>query len=260
MSKPRNIAVVEPYFKSMGEHSYTRPDYATSFRVNYQWLKFGEQNKKLAINKFSVFPENHYFLMNASVVYNNKEYKGGSFILTEPSDNTETILDKVFSSINKQLMENIKVDHPKFNEENILMCWFEKNTVRAVSKYEAVLTFYGSDLKILNQKELVNSIKKEIPAFKEVEEEEENKSIIELFTNVWDRERLFLHASFSSAYKHYVCEMNESFIFLNKEFVCDSHLFDIWFSVDGEHPFPLYHENYLFELAFMHGKQKFNKH
>ena len=255
MSKPRKIAVVEPYFKSMGEHSYTRPDHATSFRVNYQWLKYGDENKKLAINKFSVFPENYYFLMNASVLYNNKEYKGNSFILTEPSDNMQTILDKVFNSINKQLMENIKVDHPNFNDENILRCWFEKNTILALSKYKAVLLFLPSDLKILNQKELDSTLRKEIPAF-----EGEDKNIIELFHNVWDRERLFLHASFSTAYKQYVCEMNESFIFLNKEFVCDSHLFDIWFSVDGENPFPIYNENYLFELAFMHGKQKFNKH
>ena len=254
MSKPRNIAVVEPYFKSMGEHSYTRPDYATSFRVNYQWLKFGEQNKKLAINKFSVFPENHYFTSNARVNYNNKPYDAYSIVTAETGDNMHSILVKVFQDLNHQLLDAIKAADPYYNDDVfILKFYLENNTLSARSLFGGRIGFGANAQKLLNQEKTPDVVL--IP----LEYENEHGLIvvdekIELFKNVWDRERLFLHASFSEANKHYVCEMNESFIFLNKEFVCDSHLFDIWFTDDGEHPFPLYHENYLFELAFMRGK------
>ena len=251
MSKPTKIAVVEPYFKSMGEHSYTRPDYATSFRVNYQWLKFGDENKKLAINKFSVFPVNYYFTTGVTVNYKDKLYEVESLVMLDKNNNMDDVLDCAFDDLNEQLHDEIQKDHEDFDDTKLLKFWFANGTFSVRAKYDTVFWFKPNALKVLNQKdvsetkwfEMTGSINK-----------------VELFHGVWDRERLFLHASFSSAYKHYVCEMNESFIFLNKEFVCDSHLFDIWFSVDGEHPFPLYHENYLFELAFMHGKQKFNKH
>ena len=248
MSKPRKIAVVEPYFKSMGEHSYTRSDYATSFRVNYQWLKFGEQSKKLAINKFSVFPENYYFTSDAHLFYYNKQYHAYSIVTANISGNLNSILVEAFEDLNHQLVDAIKLDHPNYKEKIILRFYLEKNTLSAKSLYEGRIGFEADAQKLLNQKALYPRLSFD---FDDTRPDEK----IELFTNVWDRERLFLHASFSEANKNYVCEMNESFVFLNKEFKCESHLFDIWFSVDGEHPFPLYHENYLFELAFMHGKK-----
>ena len=246
MSKPTKIAVVEPYFKSTGEHSYTRPDYATSFRVNYQWLKFGEQNKKLAINKFSVFPENRYMTTGATVNYKNKLYEVESIVLVEQHKNMDEILQEVFEDLDEQIHDEINKVHQDFDDMFALKYWFVNGTLSVRAKYDTVLWFQPNALKVLNQKDVIEQKWFEIPG-----------SIykVELFHGVWDHERLFLHASFSEANKHYVCEMNESFIFLNKEFVCDSHLFDIWFTTDGEHPFPLYHENYLFEIAFMHGKK-----
>ena len=245
MSKPRNIAVVEPYFKSMGEHSYTRPDYATSFRVNYQWLKFDEQGKKLAINKFSVFPENRYFTVSVGIMYKGKPYDADSLVMLEQNDNLDVILKEVFEDLNDDLCDQIQKNEESFTDNFMLKYWFVDNTLSVRSKYPASLIFEPNALKVLNQQDVVEN--KQFAVNADVK--------TELFHGVWDREKLFLHASFSEANKHYVCEMNESFIFLNKEFKCDSHLFDIWFTTDGEHPFPLYHENYLFELAFMHGKK-----
>ena len=254
MSKPRKIAVVEPYFKSMGEHSYTRPDYATSFRVNYQWLKFGEQNKKLAINKFSVFPETYYFSADVSLIYPVKEHRVYSTVMAERGDSIHTTLVKVFEDLNHQLVEAIKSELPNYTETMVLKFYLENNILSARCKYGGFIRFGENAQKMLNQKET-----SEYVSFALEYDAGEHGIIydekIELFHGVWDREKLFLHASFSEANKYYVCEMNESFIFLNKEFVCDSHLFDIWFSVNGENPFQLYHENYLFELAFMRGKK-----
>jgi hypothetical protein len=50
---------------------------------------------------------------------------------------------------------------------------------------------------------------------------------------VWDRVQLFLHASFSGSKYNYVCENNESYHKLAKQYRLLYDSFDVWFSIDG---------------------------
>jgi hypothetical protein len=47
---------------------------------------------------------------------------------------------------------------------------------------------------------------------------------------VWDRVQLFLHTSFSETKYNYVCENNESYNKLAKEYPLLYYSFDVWFS------------------------------
>ena len=45
---PPRISIDEPYFRQDGEYSFSRPEYARSYKVNYKWTRDLHENKKLA--------------------------------------------------------------------------------------------------------------------------------------------------------------------------------------------------------------------
>jgi hypothetical protein len=76
-----------------------------------------------------------------------------------------------------------------------------------------------------------------------------------LFQYVWDRQQLFMHATFSPARNWYVAEMNETYQFAEKDYAFDGAQFDVWFSLDGRVPFVLHNDDYMFELQFDTGEK-----
>ena len=80
------------------------------------------------------------------------------------------------------------------------------------------------------------------------------------FNNVWNRDGLFVHASFSNSQRHYVCLSNEFWDKPNKYFYDNVHgnEFYLYFTTDGTNKVTPWYANKLLELSFILRTPAFN--
>ena len=259
--------IEEPYFRHDGRPSVSRPGMAATFVPNYIYKNDLTHKKKIAIRKFSVFPTVRYFEVSFTINVTGEDKTFEIEILCEPGDKMSSdILHEAFDGINEKIYDEYYIepteDEPapvQLVTRNTLEYWLRGSTLEIKSELHGTLVLKSEAMMLLNQPPVITYVTDPLTGRTDTVETMPDKTIdltagVSAFLyNVWDRERLFLHASFSQANNNYVCEMDESFLVLNKEYLFDSADFDIWFSLDGRTPFKIYHDNYLFEISYQIG-------
>ena len=92
-----------------------------------------------------------------------------------------------------------------------------------------------------------------IPSNNAFDENACNYALIQQYSNVWDRNNLYVHVSFSSSKRNYLCMTND-FWFKPSKYYYDnvnSNEFYIWFSSDGTHKITPFYSIKILELAFI---------
>ena len=269
MNSQARVKIIDPYFRKDGARSASRWDYAMEFPVNNRWLRSISDRKKISIRKFSVYPITNYFY-----IFANSD--GADFVgkaVWSPGTSTFDFLETITGQMNDWL-EGIDPN--------------AKVNFRLSSKGELVIATQ-TNIKIeipIDSRRLLNQVIYTVPIDPSNPDgprryaidpndkyppsglDHTNGNYIyllgpgihPLYVNVWDRQRIYMHASFSQARNNYVCEMNETFINgMEKDFNYNAAQFDVWFSRDGKTPFKLNNDNFMFELQFTAKEQEFKR-
>ena len=282
MNSQARVKIIDPYFKQDGRQSSARAEYATTFPVNGVWLRSISDKKKISIRKFSVYPETNYFHIAFITKIGTSDKGFRAAAVWNNGRDTFDLLHDVADQFNRWYAEQKEAAA----SDTVLNFRLKETILSASVDTKVEIVFPLESQKLLNQvpyriqnpdydptkpegagnPKTIYAINPDSQFRPDVVDPKTGTVVYSvdagdenLFANVWDRQRLFMHASFSHARNHFVCEMNETFIMMEKDFNYNAAQFDIWFSLDGRKPFILHNDNYMFELAFTAKENEFKR-
>ena len=244
------------------EENYTnldiesRDNYNMVFKYPQRWIESPSQNKVVGIRRLNIIPTPHVYKLTFHVV------KPSSVTGTGPRDRYITFnitqdnnLHEVLTHICNDLSNgfgNYKFDYVYDNSGKLtLKCTYESDATAATPVNFSIYSENDKDieefLKFLNQE--VNDTNKSI-----LTTNSNNKT----FNNVWDREYLEFHASFSDS--------KRGFIGINKDFYykpsiiypspTNEFTFSIRFTTDGKNNINILYSRFIIQLTFIYNYRK----
>ena len=257
--------------KRVFEEVYTNEDmtesriYSDSYKLNVpqMFANNPSQEKAISPRRVECEPIPHKFTMRVSYAVNG-EYVSSKevFYSTGTHRTLENQLIDIFKNSTAKY-EYTYVNEEEEEETQTITCSlkfdFDKITgdLRIFEDNEAAFKFeFGSYKDCLEFWRLLNQTGRpfNITATPEDFQYDSMPFTTELtLKNVWNREPLYVHASFSSSNKHYLCRTGD-FWFKPSKYYYDninSNDFDIFFTTDGTHRIIPYDAVKIIELCFI---------
>jgi hypothetical protein len=205
------------------------------FYYNARWVSSISQKKRIAIIKIKAYPMT--FVFEAIITYVDNIVQPQNqfdYIIIFTLSNTQSIFDPLDYFV-KTTNDHLSHDHP--NAGYILNYQYNNGRVTLYSTFPPGLGFTfilcGMDsLQIFNLQQDPGN-----PGFSVIFNltmgDQNVQPVMQIYNTIWDRSKLFLHASFSTADNNYLYEVGEDYHKLAQLCPMMDNQFDIWFSEDG---------------------------
>ena len=230
------------------------------FEFPARWLNDPSMNKRIAIRRLDVIPTAHSFNLSCGSKEYNKEtdevveqsyrVNSGKINITE-HDNLIKAMAHICQSIS-YFINNGTYERRllfEFDEtQNYLKLWCESSKEERYTNFKITggLTNALEDLKdflrFLNQdtsREMINYLT--------------NETTEKEFYNVWSRDRLYIHASFSTSRRKYIGKRGDFYPVMNLLYPLPSNesTFSIFFSSDGKKTILIRYCNFDIQFCFI---------
>ena len=231
------------------------------FNFPTRWLNDPSMNKRIAIRRLDVIPSSHVFrlFMAYADTANDAEFKQAHATNTLKTTITEhDNLNKVLSYLcdglstynraNDTYTERLMYEYDE--KENRLRLYIiadtEQPNLRFAFNIDQLRDVARGDLveflEFLNQPitdEMINYLK--APTAEKV------------FYNVWSRDRLYVHSSFSTSHRKYIGKRGDFYQNMNLLYPLPSNesIFHIFFTSDGKKTILIKHCNFDIQLCFI---------
>ena len=237
------------------------------FEFPARWLNDPSMNKRIAIRRLDVIPTTHSFTLQClSHIPPIGNEDNGSFrnekakINITEHDNLIKVLAHICDSLSIFNTDNNKYERRLLFEydesRNYLKMWCEND-----SEFITTFGLYGGQ-KIGNDNLTKDELIDDLIDFLHFLNQDDSHEMIEYlhndtevkeFYNVWSRDRLYIHASFSTSRRKYIGKRGDFYPVMNLLYPLPSNesTFSIFFSSDGKKTILIKYCNFDVQLCFI---------
>ena len=229
------------------------------FSFPTRWLNDPSMNKRIAIRRLDVIPSSHVFwlqITSASDFPFTKDVisKSAKFEITE-HDNLIKVLSYICVSLSaydeKDETKCIRRLSYEYDEKTCQLKLYMRDTTTN-KKYYFAFNYTLDSIKGPDLDEFLKFLN--LPKHSSSESLLMRASTTEkVFNNVWSRDRLYIHSSFSTSHRKYIGKRGDFYQNMNLLYPLPSNesIFHIFFTSDGQKHIPIRHCNFDIQLCFI---------
>ena len=224
------------------------------FSFPTRWLNDPSMNKRIAIRRLDVIPSSHSFTLEFEISEDGETLLTGrrSKIDITEHDNLFKTLSYICDSMSYYDNENgyykWRLMYEYDEKQNQLKLYAREYTNNKKGN-PMKFNFNGSfDADLIEFLEFLNQ-----PTDDETFHKLKLYTDVMIFDNVWNRDRLYVHSSFSTSHRKYIGKRGDFYQHMNLLYPLPSNesIFHIFFTSDGKKPILIRYCNFDIQLCFI---------